>query len=203
MSTNADVDKPLRIFLVRHGETAWTLSGRFTGTTDIALTGHGEVEAQSLAPVLGQIPFVHILSSPRLRARQTCELAGLSAPVVLDDLAEWDYGIYEGTHSMTIHKQRQGWNIFSDGCPEGEMPSDVVARADRLIAHLETLQGNVAVFSHGHFSRAIAVRWIGLPILQAHHFLLGTASVSILSLDARHGNVRVIELWNKSSATPE
>lgn len=191
---------PLRLYLVRHGETEWSLSGRHTGRTDIPLTAHGENEARELAPRLRNIPFAHVLTSPLQRARQTCELAGLSPMAIIEpDLAEWDYGDYEGQHSVDVRKKRPDWNIYRDGCPHGDMPAQVSERADRLIAHLRTLDGNIALFSHGQFGCVLAARWIGLPLIEAQHFTLGTASLSILGYDPRHPEVAVIALWNAAS----
>src|SRR5580704_10030202 len=157
---------PVKIYVVRHGETEWSLSGQHTGSTDIPLTGHGEEEARRLAPHLSCIRFSAALCSPRQRAKKTCELAGLGALAQVEpDLAEWDYGDYEGLRTSDIAKEQPGWNIFADGCPNGELPDQVSARADRLIGLLEVLDGNVALFSHGHFSRVLAARWIGLPTI--------------------------------------
>ncbi|TAJ19604.1 MAG: histidine phosphatase family protein, partial [Rugosibacter sp.] len=132
---------PLCLYLIRHWETNWSLSGQLTGRTDIPLTEHGEEEARALALQLRDIPFAHVLTSPRQRARQACDLSGLGAKAEIEpDLAEWDYGDYEGRQSDDIHKQRPDWNIFRDGCPQGEMPEQVSTRADRLIVHLNTLR---------------------------------------------------------------
>ena len=191
---------PLCIYLIRHGETAWSLSGQHTGHTDIPLTAHGEDEARELAPRLRHITFAHVLTSPLQRAQQTCELAGLSPTAAIEpDLAEWDYGDYEGQHSIDLRKKHPDWNIFRDGCPHGDMPAQVSERADQLIAHLRTLDGNVALFSHGQFGCVLAARWIGLPLVEAQHFTLGTASLSILGHDPRHPEVAVIVLWNSTS----
>ena len=191
---------PLRLFLVRHGETAWSVSGQHTGRTDILLTPHGEDEARELARHLLEIPFAHVMSSPLKRALQTCELAGLGKdPEITSDLAEWDYGDYEGQRSAEIRKQFRDWNVYRDGCPGGEMPEQVSARADRLIARLKAMGGNVALFTHGQIGSAIAVRWIGLAVAEARHFSLGTASLSILSFDPHHPGVPVIALWNAFS----
>jgi broad specificity phosphatase PhoE len=190
----------LSLHLIRHGQTEWSLSGQHTGRTDIPLTPRGEGEARALIPWLGQIQFARVLTSPRQRARRTCELAGLDQQAELEpDLAEWDYGDYEGKVSSKIRKARPDWNVFRDGCPGGEMPAQVSNRADRLIMHLCALQGNIARFSHGEFGLALAARWIGLPIAEGQHFTLGTASLSILSFNPAHPDVRVITLWN---ATP-
>ena len=172
------------LYLIRHGETEWSLSGQHTGRTDIPLTARGEDEARELGQCLRAIPFARVLTSPRQRARRTCELAGLGPAAEIEpDLAEWDYGDYEGQRSVDIRKGRPDWNLFRDGCPNGEMPAQVSDRADRLIARLRALDGNVALFSHGQFGCVLAARWIGLPVVEAQHFLLGTASLSILGYD--------------------
>jgi probable phosphoglycerate mutase len=190
----------LRLYLIRHGETAWSLSGQHTGRTDIPLTARGENEAKGLAWRLQAIPFAHVLTSPRQRARRTCELVGLGPAAEIEpDLAEWDYGDYEGVPSVDIRKTHADWNLFRDGCPNGETPAQVSARADRLIARLRELDGNVALFSHGQFGCVLAARWIGLPPIEAQHFALGTASVSILGCDPHHPKVPVIALWNEAS----
>jgi len=187
----------LRLYLVRHGETEWSLSGQHTGRSDIPLTGHGEEEARALASCFRDIPFGHVLTSPRQRARRTCDLAGLGiAAKVESDLAEWDYGEYEGQRSVDIRKRRPGWMVFRDGCPGGEMPAQVALRADRVIARLGAMHGNVAVFSHGQFSCVLAARWIGLPLIEARHFSLGPASLSVLGYNPDHPEVAVIALWN-------
>ncbi len=193
----------MKVCLVRHGETAWSLSGQHTGATDLALTAQGEVESKALAPRLRAWAFRRVLVSPRLRARQTCELAGLGAASATEpDLSEWDYGRYEGLRSADIQRQDPGWNIWLDGCPGGEAPADVSARADRLIARLCTMPGTLALFSHGHFSAALAVRWIGLALAEGQHFALHTASVSLLGIDPHHPDRRTIELWNESRTAP-
>ena len=145
------------------------------------MTAQGEDEARELVPWLRHIHFTRVLTSPRQRARRTCELAGFAAHAEIEqDLQEWDYGDYEGKLSLDIRKQRPGWDVFQNGCPGGEMPEQVTARADRLIAYLCTMDGKVALFSHGEFGLALAARWIGLPVIDGHHFLLDTASLSIL-----------------------
>lgn len=190
-----------QLYLIRHGETEWSLSGQHTGITDIPLTARGEAEARELARRLRGIPFARVLTSPRLRARRTCELAALdSAPEIAPDLAEWNYGDYEGKRSAEILQAEAGWNIFRDGGPNGETPAQVSDRADRLITRLRKLRGNVALFTHGHFGRVLAVRWIRLPVTAGQHFQLGTASLSILSHDPHHREVPVIMLWNANSS---
>ena len=193
----------MKLYLIRHGETEWSLSGQHTGSTDIPLTSHGEEEARQLAPRLIGIRFSAALCSPRRRAQVTCELAGLGALARVEpDLAEWDYGDYEGLRIPEIIKERAGWNIFADGCPNGELPNQVAARADRLIEHLETLDGKVALFSHGHFSRVLAARWIGLPTSAGQRLMLDTGTLSILQDDPRHPENRVISLWNVGPSAP-
>lgn len=193
----------MKICLIRHGETAWSLTGQHTGVTDLGLTARGKDEARALVPRLRAMAFTQVLVSPRLRARQTCELAGIAAASAIEpDLAEWDYGRYEGRRSVDIHRESPGWDIWRDGCPDGESPAQVCARADRLIARLCTLQGTVALFSHGQFGAALAARWIGLALVEGQHFALSTASVSLLGVDANHGDRRIIELWNESRTPP-
>lgn len=188
---------PLRIYIVRHGETEWSLSGQHTGRTDIPLTRRGEEEARGLGRSLQDVSFTHVLTSPRRRAQQTFELAALGPDAEVDvDLAEWDYGEYEGRRTAEILEVRPGWCLFRDGAPHGETPDDVSARADRVIARLRRLAGNIAVFTHGHLGRVLAARWIGLPVSSAQHFRLGTASLGILDDDPDHDGVPVIERWN-------
>jgi probable phosphoglycerate mutase len=194
-----DAAKALRIYLLRHGQTEWSLSGQHTGRTDIPLTAQGEEEARHLHPWLGRIVFSFVLCSPLQRARRTCELAGLADQAETEpDLAEWNYGDYDGRTSADIRTEQLGWNVFRDGCPGGEMPDQIAARADRLIARLCALEGNVALFSHGEFGRALAARWIGLPLLDGQHFLLGTAALGILGYNPVHPEIPVIALWNVS-----
>ena len=193
----AAVGTPLNLYLFRHGQTEWSLLGRHTGYTDIPLTKQGEDEARALLPWATQIEFDQVLTSPRQRARQTCELVGLGRDAEVEpDLAEWNYGDYEGKLSSEIRKERPDWNIFRDGCPQGETPLQVSGRADRLIARLSTMTGNVALFSHGHFLPALTVRWLGFAITEGEHFQLGTASLSILGYNPSHPDTRVISLWN-------
>ena len=191
---------PLRLYLIRHGETEWSLSGQHTGVKDIPLTARGEAEARELAQRLRDIPFAHVLTSPLKRARRTCELAALNpTPEIEPDLVEWNYGDYEGQRSEEILQTQPGWNIFHDGGPNGENPTQVSDRADRLIARLRTLKGNVALFTHGHFGRVMAVRWIGIPVATGQHFQLDTASLSKFGYDPHHRKVPVIMMWNSNS----
>jgi broad specificity phosphatase PhoE len=186
-----------RLYLVRHGETAWSLSGQHTGRTDLPLTERGEHESRELGGRLRLLMFERIFSSPLLRARQTCQQIGWAAAVEIEpDLAEWDYGDYEGRRSIEIHKERPGWNLFRDGCPQGEMPGQISDRADRLLARLRTLEGTIAICSHGDFGRVLGARWIGLPARQAQHFLLDTASLSVLGYEHNRVDQPAIALWN-------
>ena len=189
-----------QIYFIRHGETAWSLSGQHTGRTDIPLTEQGELAARKLAASLRQKNFSRVFTSPRRRAQRTCELAGLKAAAEIEpDLAEWDYGDYEGQRSAEIRTARPDWNIFRDGCPNGESPAQISGRADRLIVRLRTLAGEAALFSHGHFGRVLAARWIGLDVGQAQHFVLSTASCSILGYEPNAAQSPALLLWNAAS----
>jgi probable phosphoglycerate mutase len=195
-----EVDMPLHLYLIRHGETTWSLTHQHTGRTDIPLTEHGEEEARQLGKRLSGTKFARVFSSPSCRAQRTCALVGLREDAEIEpDLAEWNYGDYEGGCTADIRKGRPDWNIFRDGCPGGEMPGQVSDRADRLIAHLRKLDGKVALFSHGQFGCVLAARWIGLPIIDGPHFVLGTASLSVFGYDPDHPTVPVISLWNAFS----
>jgi probable phosphoglycerate mutase len=186
-----------RIYFFRHGETEWSISGQHTGRTDVTLTARGEAQARALVPWILGIQFARVLTSPRQRARRTCELAGLGETARTDEkLTEWDYGDYEGQRSIDICKTRPDWNVFQDGCPGGEMPAQVADRADRLIAELSALDANVALFSHGEFGCVLAARWIALPASHGQHFSLGPASSSILGHRDGHPTIRIIALWN-------
>ena len=193
-----DVPRMLsRLYLVRHGETEWSLSRRHTSRTDIPLTEQGEQDARKLAGRLLAVRFSRVFTSPLQRARRTCELAGLNETAEIEpDLTEWDYGDYEGRFSLDTRKKRPDWNLFRDGGPRGESPAQVSERADRLIARLRTLEGNIAIFSHGQFGRALAARWIGLGVGQAQHFLLSTASLSVLGYGRNLAEEPAIVLWN-------
>ena len=191
----------MKACLIRHGETTWSLSGQHTGKTDLDLTPNGEIQARGLAPRLQAMGFTRVLVSPRLRARRTCELAGLGAMAEVEiELAEWDYGEYEGRRSVDIRVNDPDWDIWRDGCPGGESPADISARADRLIARLQRMGGTVALFSHGQFGVALATRWIELPLIEGHHFTLHPASVSVLGTNPHHADRRVIDLWNECPA---
>jgi probable phosphoglycerate mutase len=190
------------IVLIRHGETRWSLSGQHTGRTDLPLTAQGRLRAARLHDYLRAVRFDHVLTSPLQRARQTCELAGLPmAPTVESDLQEWDYGDYEGLKTAEICLRRPGWNAFEDGCPGGESVEQVAARADRLLASLLPMKGNIALFSHGQFLRVVALRWMGLPVSGGEHLALDPASISILGFERHLVSVRALCRWN-STADP-
>jgi broad specificity phosphatase PhoE len=195
--------KTLKLYLVRHGETAWSLTGQHTGSTELPLTPRGEEEARALRPFLQGIPFARVFASPRQRAQQTCALAGITQRVEIEpDLAEWNYGEYEGRRSDSIHAERPNWDIFADGCPGGETPADISDRADRLIFKLRTMQGDVALFTHGHIGRVIAVRWIAAPMTLGRSLAMSTASVSVMGYEERHPDTPVLELWNAVPGRP-
>lgn len=183
-----------RVYLLRHGETAWSLSRQHTGITDIELTENGRAVAKRLAPMLAKERFEVVLSSPLKRACQTCELAGLGAQATMDaDLLEWNYGEYEGATPQQIRANAPEWLIFRDGCPGGESPVQIRERVDRLIAKVRAVDGNAALFGHGHVLRVFAARWLGLPVTDGSHFLLDTATLSVLSY--YHG-IGAVERWN-------
>jgi probable phosphoglycerate mutase len=188
-----------QIYLARHGETAWTISGQHTGHTDLPLTQAGERNAVLLGARLKGLTFAAVYTSPLQRARQTCALAGFASAAEEDpDLMEWHYGDYEGRTSVDIQKERPGWNIFRDGCPGGETIDQVGIRADRVIARLKAMKsGNILLFSHGHFLRCIAARWLVLPAMDARFFLLQPTSLSILGYE-HDLSEPVICLWNDS-----
>ncbi len=187
----------VKAFLLRHGETEWSLSGRHTGRTDLPLTERGAQEAVELGNRLGNIRFHQVFTSPRERARQTCGLAGLGLHAVVDeDLAEWDYGEYEGCRTVEVHKNRPDWDLFTMGCPAGESPSQISDRADRVIRRLRGMEGNIALFSHGHFLRVLGARWVGLDAREASRLLLSTASMSILGYEHNRVDSPVLVLWN-------
>jgi broad specificity phosphatase PhoE len=191
-----------RIYLIRHGETEWSLSGQHTGRTDIPLTPRGEEQARQLGEQLRHIEFARILTSPLQRARRTCELAGYGDRMEIEpDLSEWNYGQYEGMLGADIRKVWPDWNVFQHGCPGGESPEDISKRADHMVTHLRPIEKNVAIFSHGHFLRVLATRWIGQPVREARYFLLNTASVSILGFEHNNLDEPVIVLWNEVSAS--
>jgi probable phosphoglycerate mutase len=186
------------VYLARHGETAWTVTGQHTGLTDIPLTERGERNARRLGERLQGLSFAHVLTSPLQRARRTCELAGFGDKAQVDpDLVEWNYGNYEGRKTADIRKERPGWDLFRDGCPGGESVAAISARADRVVAKLRALQGDVLLFSSGHFLRVLAARWGGLNASWGRLFYLGTATLSILGYE-HNANEPVLRLWNDS-----
>jgi probable phosphoglycerate mutase len=187
------------VYLARHGETAWTISRQHTGLTDLPLTPRGELEAASLGARLQGRTFASVLTSPLQRAARTCELAGFgSAAAVEADLVEWNYGAYEGRTSADIYAERPGWALFRDGCPGGESPEQIGARADRVVRRLRAVEGDALLFSSGHFLRVFVARWLGLPPGAGAHFLLGTASLSAVGYE--HDRTEpVIRLWNEPS----
>lgn len=183
-----------QVFIVRHGETEWSLSGQHTGTTDIPLTEHGRQVARLLRPILAKESFALALTSPLQRAQETCRLTGFGDVAKVEpDLVEWNYGRYEGLTPAQIHATAPGWLIFRDGCPGGEQPEEIGARVDRVIAKVRAVEGNVALFAHGHVFRVLAARWLGLPPSAGQHFLLDTATMTILSY---YRGVPAIKQWN-------
>ncbi len=185
------------IYLARHGETAWSLTGQHTGLTDLPLTERGERNARRLGKRLEGIEFAKVFTSPLQRAKRTCELAGFGGFAEVDaDLVEWNYGEYEGLRPDEILAGRPDWEIFRDGCPGGESPAQVAVRADRVVGRVRAADGSVLLFSSGHFIKVLAVRWIGLePTVSSKYFMLSTASLSALGYkrDLSHP---VIRLWN-------
>ena len=187
-------------YLARHGETAWSRAGKHTGRTDLPLTEQGETEARALGARLRGMTFALVLQSPLQRAVRTCELAGFGASAVSDaDLAEWDYGAYEGRTTTEILAERPGWRLFRDGCPGGESPGEAAARADRVIARARAASGNVLLVSSGHITRMIAARWLGLGPEGGSYLALSTASLSTLSYEHDARDEPVIRLWNDTS----
>jgi len=185
------------IYIARHGETAWTISGQHTGLTDLPLTAQGENNARGLGERLKGVEFAKVFTSPLQRARRTCELAGFGASAEVDnDLVEWNYGEYEGLRSGEIRAKRPGWDLFRDGTPGGESPAQVATRADNVWKRVRTINGNVLIFSSGHFIRVLVARWIGLePSVHSNSFLLSTASLSAVGYDQDLSRP-VVRLWN-------
>jgi len=180
--------------LVRHAETEWSLNGRHTGRTDLPLTDHGREVAAALRARLLAWQFALVLVSPARRARETCELCGLRAEAqVRDDLHEWDYGDYEGLTTAEIWERRPGWVLWRDGCPGGESPAEVGARADRVVAEIAASEGDVAVFSHGHMLRVLGARWIALAPQGGGRLGLSTAAICVLGHER---DTAVIARWN-------
>jgi probable phosphoglycerate mutase len=192
----ADESKKVLLYVVRHGETAWSLSGQHTGRNDLPLTIHGEEQASCLKNRLAGIDFSHVFTSPFKRAERTCQLAGFGSAAAPDpELCEWNYGDYEGLKSSEIRATRAGWTAFRDGFPGGETIAEIGARVDRVLSRIRRLEGNVLVFAHGHFLRICAARWLELPPEDGRHFVLGTTAVSILGYDPSSLTPAVV-LWN-------
>jgi broad specificity phosphatase PhoE len=185
------------VYLARHGGTAWTISGQHTGLTDLPLTAQGETEAVRLRERLEGMAFAAVLTSPLRRAVQTCQLAGFGSAAEVDaDLVEWNYGAYEGRTSADIRAERPDWQLFRDGCPGGESPAEIGARADRVARRVRAIEGDVLLFSSGHFLRVFAARWLGLEPAAGRYFLLRTASLSALGYE-HHRSEPVIRLWDE------
>ncbi len=186
------------LYLARHGETAWSLTGQHTGLTDLPLTERGERNARHLGTRLAELAFAKVYTSPLQRAVRTCELAGFGAVAERDpDLVEWNYGEYEGRRTQDIQMERPDWRIFRDGCPGGETLAEVGARADRVIARVRAIDSNVLVFSSGHILRVLAARWLGLDAAAGRFFLLSTASLSALGYEHDRSEP-VIRLWDET-----
>lgn len=185
-----------KIYLARHGETAWTVSGQHTGRTDIPLTERGERNAARLGERLKGLTFAKVFTSPLQRARRTCEISGFGSVAENDpDLREWDYGQYEGITTAEIHKTRPDWQLFRDGCPGGETLAQLGARADRVIGRVRAVSGDVLLFSSSHFLRVMTARWLGLAPSEGRLFLLSTASLSMLGYE-HNLSEPAIRLWN-------
>jgi len=199
------MEEPLPIvYVARHGETAWTLTGQHTGLTDLPLTERGEQNARRLGERLRGLTFQKVLTSPLERARRTCELAGFGSMAEIDpDLVEWNYGEYEGRRGQDIRVERPDWNLFRDGCPGGESPVQVSARADRVVTRVRAIQGDVLLFTSGHFIRVLASRWLGLePTANSRYFMLSTASLSALGYENDISRP-VIRFWNDTRHVDE
>jgi broad specificity phosphatase PhoE len=184
------------IYLARHGETAWTLSGQHTGRTDLPLTESGERNGRALGTRLRGLALAKVFTSPLQRASKTCDLAGFSGSAEIDpDLMEWDYGRYEGRRTAEIHVERPDWQLFRDGCPGGESPAEIGARADRVVGRVRAVRGNVLLFSSAHFLRVFAARWLGLEPAGGRYLLLSTAALCVLGYE--HDLTEpAIRLWN-------
>jgi broad specificity phosphatase PhoE len=183
-----------KVYLLRHGETEWSLNGRHTGVTDIPLTENGRKLARQLQPILAREKFVTVFTSPLQRARDTCDLAGLGTLASIDrDLMEWNYGEYEGLTTDQIRQTKPDWSVFRDGCPGGESPPEVSVRADRIVSRVRAVDGNVALFSHGHILRVLAARWINLSASYGENFLLDTATLNVLGY---YRESPAFKIWN-------
>jgi broad specificity phosphatase PhoE len=186
-----------KLFITRHGDTAWTESRQRTGRTDIPLNQAGEDRARQIGERLRRYSFACVFTSPLQRAARTCELAGFGSIATADpDLVEWDYGRFEGMLTKHILNEQPGWELFRDGCPQGESPGDVAARADRFIARVRSIEGDVLAFSSAHIIRMIAARWLGLPPDAGRFFYCRPASVGVLGYEHRNRDEPIIGLWN-------
>jgi probable phosphoglycerate mutase len=184
------------IYLARHGETAWSLTGQHTGLTDLPLTERGERNARRLGERLTGPAFAKVFTSPLQRAARTCELAGFGSVAEVDrDLVEWNYGEYEGLRTTEIRAKHPDWQLFRDGCPGGESPDQVGTRADHVVSRVRQIKGDVLIFSSGHFLRVLAARWLGIEPAAGRFFMLTTASVSVLGYENSLSQP-VIRLWN-------
>jgi probable phosphoglycerate mutase len=193
-----------RLFLTRHGDTAWTDSRQRTGRTDLPLNERGEDRARQIGEQLKRFTFSHVFTSPLQRASRTCELAGFADVAEIDpDLVEWDYGQYEGRLTGDILSERPGWELFRDGCPGGESPEDVAARADRFIARVRGTDGDVVAFSSGHIIRMIAARWLSLPPATGRFFYCRPASVGVLAFEHNNVDEPILGLWNFVKQQPQ
>jgi len=187
-----DLEK--KVYVIRHGETEWSLNGQHTGITDIPLTENGRKGARLLQPYLTKQSFGLVLTSPLQRAKETCRLSGLGDQAEVEsNLMEWNYGDYEGLTSAQIHETAPGWIVFNDGAPGGETPEQVAVRADRVIARVVSVNGDVALFAHGHILRVLVARWIGYPATTGRNFLLDTGTLNILSY---YRGYPAIQTWN-------
>jgi probable phosphoglycerate mutase len=183
-----------KVYLLRHGETEWSLNGQHTGVTDVPLTENGRLAALHLQPILANEIFTLVLTSPLQRARETCELAGLGKSANVEPgLIEWNYGEYEGLTTEQIRMARPGWSVFRDGCPGGESPEQVSARADRVLTRVRAAEGDVALFAHGHILRVLAARWVNLSPDYGEHFLLDTATLNVLGY---YRESPAFKIWN-------
>jgi probable phosphoglycerate mutase len=199
LTTNHQMDEALpSVYLARHGETAWSISGQHTGRTDLPLTERGERNARRLGGRLQSLTFTKVLTSPLQRAARTCELTGFGDVCRVEpDLLEWNNGDYEGRRSEDIRAERPDWQLFRDGCPGGESPEEVGVRADRILEQIRPTQGDLLLFSSGHFLRVLAARWLGLEPGAGRFFLLSTASLSALSYEHNFSEP-AIRLWDDS-----
>jgi probable phosphoglycerate mutase len=188
-----------RLVAVRHGATAWSQTLRHTGSSDLPLEPEGRAQALAVGRRLGHHGYARVLVSPLARARETSALAGFGDAVVCDDLREWNYGAYEGRTTAEIRDERPGWSLWRDGVPEGETLAQVAVRADRVVALVRALPGDVLVFAHAHILRVVAARWLGLPAGDGSRWVLGPASVSVLGWERE---TPVIEHWNDTGGAP-